>query len=81
VLDHNVELGNPPYAPRLVPAIDRIIAQTGRSPRTVTADRGYGEAAVDQQLTQVSGTSSFPARASPAPPVDCRTPTIVSGER
>ena len=50
VLDHNVELGNPPDAPQLAPAIDRIIEQTGRAPRVVTADRGYGEAAVDQQL-------------------------------
>ncbi|ACV78972.1 transposase IS4 family protein [Nakamurella multipartita DSM 44233] len=51
VLDHNVELGNPPDAPQLAPAIDRITARTGRTPRTVTADRGYGEASVDQQLT------------------------------
>jgi IS5 family transposase len=50
VLDHNVELGNPPDAPQLAPAIDRIIEQTGRTPRVVTADRGYGEAAVDRQL-------------------------------
>ena len=51
VLDHCVELGNPPDAPQLAAAIDRISQQTGRVPRTVTADRGYGEAAVDQQLT------------------------------
>jgi IS5 family transposase len=51
VLDHNVELGNPPDAPQLAPAIDRITERTGRVPRTVTADRGYGEAAVEQQLT------------------------------
>ena len=44
VLDHNVELGNPPDAPQLAPAIDRIIERTGRAPRVVTADRGYGEA-------------------------------------
>ena len=50
VLDHNVELGNPPDAPQLAPAIDRVIEQTGRAPRVVTADRGYGEAAVDRQL-------------------------------
>ena len=50
VLDHNVELGNPADAPQLAPAIDRIIERTGRAPRVVTADRGYGEAAVDQQL-------------------------------
>jgi len=50
VLDHNVELGNPPDAPQLAPAIDRIIERVGRAPRVVTADRGYGEAAVDAQL-------------------------------
>ena len=37
VLDHNVELGNPPDAPQLAPAIDRITERTGRTPRTVTA--------------------------------------------
>jgi transposase, IS5 family len=42
ILDHNVEIGNPPDAPQLVPAIERITARTGRTPRAVTADRGYG---------------------------------------
>jgi IS5 family transposase len=50
ILDHNVELGNPPDAPMLVPAIERIRARTGRTPRAVTADRGYGEAAVEDAL-------------------------------
>ena len=50
VLDHTVELGNPPDAPQLAPAIARVTERTGRVPRTVTADRGYGEAAVDRQL-------------------------------
>src|SRR6478735_5504241 len=31
VLDHNVELGNPPDAPQLAPAIDRIIERVGRA--------------------------------------------------
>ena len=44
ILDHNVEIGNPPDAPQLVPAIERITARTGRTPRAVTADRGYGQA-------------------------------------
>jgi IS5 family transposase len=30
ILDHNVEIGNPPDAPQLVPAIERITARTGR---------------------------------------------------
>ena len=32
------------------PAVTRIITRTGRKPRTVTADRGYGEASVDNAL-------------------------------
>jgi len=50
VLDHLVEVGNPADAPLLVPAIQRVIQQTGRIPGAATADRGYGEAAVDDQL-------------------------------
>ena len=50
VLDDQVELGNPPDAPLLAPAVRRIAARTGRTPKAVTADRSYGEAAVDQDL-------------------------------
>ena len=50
VLDHGVHVGNPPDAPMLVPAIARIVVRFGRAPRAVTADRGYGEAAVDADL-------------------------------
>jgi IS5 family transposase len=50
VLDHTVECGNPADAPQLVPAVERVIARTGRRPRTVTADRGYGEARVENAL-------------------------------
>ena len=50
VLDHHVVKGNPPDAPMLVPAIARIAARFGRAPSSVTADRGYGEAAVDAGL-------------------------------
>jgi IS5 family transposase len=50
VLDHTVEPGNPADAARLEPAIKRVIKRTGRKPRTVTADRGYGEQGVDQAL-------------------------------
>ena len=53
VLDHDVHAGNPPDAPQLAPAIERVKARTGRAPRTVTADRGYGEAAVDQALSDL----------------------------
>jgi IS5 family transposase len=50
VLDHTVEPGNPPDAPRLAPAVGRVINRTGRRPRTVTADRGYGEQRVQDDL-------------------------------
>src|SRR3954454_13992173 len=52
VLDHDVLPGNPADAPRLAPSIARVKARTGRTPRTVTADRGYGEQAVDDALHQ-----------------------------
>lgn len=50
VLDHSIHVGNPPDAPLLVPAIARIIDRFRRAPRAVTADRGYGEAAVERDL-------------------------------
>ena len=53
ILDHSVELGNPADAGQLAPAIERIIRRTGRPPRAVTADRGYGVASVDQDLHQL----------------------------
>ena len=45
-----MEIGNPADAPQLAPAVERIKRRTGRAPRSVTADRGYGEAKVDDDL-------------------------------
>jgi IS5 family transposase len=56
VLDWSVEIGNPADAPQLVPAIQRVHALTGRTPRAVTADRGYGEAAIDARLHELGVT-------------------------
>ena len=53
VVDHDVQAGNPADAPQLAPAIQRVKARAGRAPRTVTADRGYGEAAVDDALASL----------------------------
>ena len=53
ILDHNVEIGNPADAPQLAPAIERITRCAGRTPRAVTADRGYGEASVERDLHQL----------------------------
>jgi IS5 family transposase len=50
VLDHDVQPGNPPDAPRLAPAVERVKQRTKRTPRTVAADRGYGEQAVEEEL-------------------------------
>jgi transposase, IS5 family len=50
ILDHSVEVGNPADASQLIPAIERIKRCTGRAPRAVTADRGYGEASVERDL-------------------------------
>jgi IS5 family transposase len=50
VLDYRVVKGNPPDTPMLAPAIARIAKLTGRVPKAVTADRGYGEAGVDAEL-------------------------------
>ena len=49
-LDHIVEIGNPADAPQLAPAIARITERAGRVPTAVTADRGYGYAAVEADL-------------------------------
>jgi len=50
VVDYSVEPGAAPDAPQLAPAVDRIRRRTGRAPRAVTADRGYGEAGVEADL-------------------------------
>jgi IS5 family transposase len=53
VADHALEQGNPADAPQLAPAVGRVISRTGRRPRTVTADRGYGEKSVDDALHEM----------------------------
>jgi IS5 family transposase len=66
ILDHNVEIGNPADAPQLAPAIERIARRTGRTPRAVTADRGYGEAAVERDLHELGvGTVAIPRKGKP----------------
>jgi IS5 family transposase len=54
VLDYQVMKGNPADAPLLVTAVERLKARFGRAPRAVTADRGYGEAKVDDELAEMS---------------------------
>jgi IS5 family transposase len=66
VLDHTVEPGNPPDAPQLLPAIERISRRTGQTPHAVTADRGYGEARVETDLHDAGVTTvAIPRKGRP----------------
>ena len=67
ILDHNVEIGNPPDAPQLAPAIARITGRAGRTPRAVTTDRGYGEASVERDLHELGVRSvAIPRKSKPS---------------
>ena len=57
ILDHDVQPGNPPDAPRLTPSIERVIKRTVHTPRVVAADRGYGEQAIDDALHELGVTN------------------------
>ena len=72
IVDHSLQVGNPPDAPMLVPAIARVIGRFGRAPRAVTADRGYGEAAIDRDLEDLG---VMRGRDPPQGPPRCRPPT------
>jgi transposase, IS5 family len=50
IVDHSVHIGNPHDTDLIVPAIERVKRSCGRVPETVTADRGYCEAAVETAL-------------------------------
>jgi transposase, IS5 family len=68
VVDHTVMVGNPNDAPMLAPCIARVKARFGRSPRAVTADRGYGEARVDDALVGLGVKHvAIPRRGRPGP--------------
>jgi IS5 family transposase len=53
IADHQLERGNPPDAPQLLPAVGRVATVTGRPPTTVVGDRGFGTAANDQALEAI----------------------------
>jgi IS5 family transposase len=68
IVDYSVEAGNPPDAPRLAPAISRIRRRAGRAPRSVTADRSYGEPATDRDLEALGvRTVAIPRKAKVSP--------------
>ncbi len=69
VLDYSVEYGAAPDGPQLAPAIKRVARRTGCVPLAVTADRGYGQPAVERDLQELGvRTVAIPrqARTSPA---------------
>jgi transposase, IS5 family len=53
VLDYTLEYGAAPDGPQLAPAVERIGQRTGRVPRAVTADRGYGQPATERDLHEL----------------------------
>lgn len=65
ILDWEIQIGNPPDAPRLGPAITRVKQRTGRPPDAVTADRGYGYASVDTTLKELGVDTVAIPRAGP----------------
>ena len=66
VVDHNVEMGNPPDAPMLAPAIERVAARARTMPTAVTADRGYGETSVEDALSALGvATVVLPTKGKP----------------
>ena len=52
VADHQLQQGNPPDAPQLVPAVERVAKLTGQVAGTVVGDRGFGTAANDRALAE-----------------------------
>jgi transposase, IS5 family len=65
ILDYNVEYGAAPDGPQLAPAIERISRRAGPVPRAVTADRGYGQAAVERDLQELGvHTVAIPRQAT-----------------
>lgn len=67
VLDYSVHGGNPADAPLLAPAIARVKGVFGKAPGAATADRGYGEATVDEALADLGvQTVVIPRKGKPS---------------
>jgi transposase, IS5 family len=68
ILDYAVEYGAAPDGPQLAPAVARIRQRTGRVPRAVTADRGYGQPATERDLHALGvRTVAIPRQATTSP--------------
>jgi hypothetical protein len=77
VLDYTVELGAVPDGPQLMPAIERVRRRTGKVPRAVTADRGYGQAAVERDL-HAAGVRAIAIPRQATPPQPARPPSTAA---
>jgi IS5 family transposase len=65
ILDYSVEYGAVPDGPQLAPAVERVTRRAGRTPRAVTADRGYGQPAVERDLQELGvRTVAIPRQAT-----------------
>jgi IS5 family transposase len=65
ILDYNVEYGAAPDGPQLAPAVERVTRRAGRTPGAVTADRGYGQPAVERDLRELGvRTVAIPRQAT-----------------
>jgi len=53
ICDHQLQQGNPPDAPQLPPAVQRVAEVTGRVAATVVGDRGFGTVANDRALAEL----------------------------
>jgi transposase, IS5 family len=53
ICDYQLRQGNPPDAPQLVPAVQRVAEVTGQVAGTVVGDRGFGTAANDRALGEL----------------------------
>src|SRR5690242_16471183 len=68
ILDYSVECGAVHDGPQLAPAIERITRRAGQVPRAVTADRGYGQPAVERDLHTLGvRTVAIPRQAKTSP--------------
>ena len=56
IVDHSLHIGNPSDTDLIRPAIERITARFG-APVTVTADRGYWDAKIEEDLTAAGVTT------------------------
>jgi IS5 family transposase len=66
IVEYEVMVGNPSDGPLLAPAIKRLKGRFGRVPKTVTADRGYGDAQVEPELEMLGvKTVVIPGRGRP----------------